>query len=38
MMNQVVIKMLEDQGIEPENILPDDFGGYFCRLSLTTKM
>ena len=27
MMNQAVIKMLEDQGVEPENILLDDFGG-----------
>ena len=27
MMNQSVIKMLEDQGVEPENILLDDFGG-----------
>ncbi|WP_257266494.1 NADH:ubiquinone reductase (Na(+)-transporting) subunit F [Endozoicomonas sp. ONNA2] len=27
MMNAAVIKMLEDQGVEPENILLDDFGG-----------
>jgi Na+-transporting NADH:ubiquinone oxidoreductase subunit F len=27
MMNQAVIKMLEDLGVEPENILLDDFGG-----------
>ena len=27
MMNQAVIKMLEDQGVEPENIMLDDFGG-----------
>ncbi len=27
MMNQAVIKMLEDQGVEKENILLDDFGG-----------
>jgi len=26
-MNAAVIKMLEDQGVEPENILLDDFGG-----------
>ena len=26
MMNQAVIKMLEDQGVEPENIMLDDFG------------
>jgi len=27
MMNSAVIKMLEDLGVEPENILLDDFGG-----------
>ncbi|ELT96328.1 hypothetical protein CAPTEDRAFT_187825 [Capitella teleta] len=27
MMNAAVIKLLEDQGVEPENILLDDFGG-----------
>ena len=27
MMNAAVIQMLEDQGVEPENILLDDFGG-----------
>ncbi len=27
MMNAAVFKMLEDQGVEPENILLDDFGG-----------
>lgn len=27
MMNSAVIKMLEDMGVEPENILLDDFGG-----------
>lgn len=27
MMNQSVIKMLEDLGVEPENIMLDDFGG-----------
>jgi Na+-transporting NADH:ubiquinone oxidoreductase subunit F len=27
MMNTAVIKMLEDLGVEPENILMDDFGG-----------
>ena len=27
MMNQAVIKLLEDLGVEPENILLDDFGG-----------
>lgn len=27
MMNQAVIKMLEDLGVEPENIMLDDFGG-----------
>ncbi|WP_257281422.1 MULTISPECIES: NADH:ubiquinone reductase (Na(+)-transporting) subunit F [unclassified Endozoicomonas] len=27
MMNAAVIKMLEDQGVEPENIMLDDFGG-----------
>ncbi|WP_426417843.1 NADH:ubiquinone reductase (Na(+)-transporting) subunit F [Aestuariirhabdus sp. LZHN29] len=27
MMNAAVIKMLEDMGVEPENILLDDFGG-----------
>ena len=27
MMNAAVVKMLEDQGVEPENILLDDFGG-----------
>lgn len=27
MMNQAVIKMLDDLGVEPENILLDDFGG-----------
>lgn len=27
MMNTAVIQMLEDQGVEPENILLDDFGG-----------
>ena len=27
MMNAAVIKMLEDQGVEKENILLDDFGG-----------
>ena len=27
MMNQAVIKMLEDQDVEPENIMLDDFGG-----------
>lgn len=27
MMNAAVIKMLEDLGVEPENILLDDFGG-----------
>jgi len=27
MMNASVIKMLEDLGVEPENILLDDFGG-----------
>ena len=27
MMNAAVIKMLEDLGVEPENILMDDFGG-----------
>lgn len=27
MMNQAVIKMLEDIGVEPENIMMDDFGG-----------
>ncbi|MEM1411204.1 MAG: NADH:ubiquinone reductase (Na(+)-transporting) subunit F [Pseudomonadota bacterium] len=26
-MNAAVLKMLEDQGVEPENILLDDFGG-----------
>ena len=26
-MNQSVIKMLEDLGVEPENIMLDDFGG-----------
>jgi len=26
-MNAAVIKMLEDQGVEPENIMLDDFGG-----------
>jgi Na+-transporting NADH:ubiquinone oxidoreductase subunit F len=27
MMNAAVIKMLEDLGVEPENIMLDDFGG-----------
>ncbi len=27
MMNAAVIKLLQDQGVEPENILLDDFGG-----------
>ncbi|NVJ66129.1 MAG: NADH:ubiquinone reductase (Na(+)-transporting) subunit F, partial [Gammaproteobacteria bacterium] len=27
MMNAAVIQMLEDLGVEPENILLDDFGG-----------
>lgn len=27
MMNMAVIKMLEDMGVEPENIMLDDFGG-----------
>ena len=27
LMNQAVIKMLEDLGVEPENIMLDDFGG-----------
>ena len=27
MMNQAVIDMLEDLGVEPENIMLDDFGG-----------
>ena len=27
MMNQAVINMLEDLGVEPENIMLDDFGG-----------
>ncbi|NLJ11937.1 NADH:ubiquinone reductase (Na(+)-transporting) subunit F [Denitrificimonas caeni] len=27
MMNQAVIKLLEDLGVEPENIMLDDFGG-----------
>jgi len=27
MMNASVIKMLEDLGVEPENIMLDDFGG-----------
>lgn len=27
MMNAAVVKMLEDMGVEPENILLDDFGG-----------
>ncbi len=27
MMNASVIKMLTDMGVEPENILLDDFGG-----------
>jgi len=27
MMNSAVIKLLEDLGVEPENILLDDFGG-----------
>ncbi|MEA3413839.1 MAG: NADH:ubiquinone reductase (Na(+)-transporting) subunit F [Pseudomonadota bacterium] len=27
LMNAAVVKMLEDQGIDPENILLDDFGG-----------
>jgi Na+-transporting NADH:ubiquinone oxidoreductase subunit F len=26
-MNAAVIKMLEDLGVEPENIMLDDFGG-----------
>jgi len=26
-MNSAVIKLLEDLGVEPENILLDDFGG-----------
>jgi Na+-transporting NADH:ubiquinone oxidoreductase subunit F len=27
MMNASVIKMLQDMGVEPENIMLDDFGG-----------
>jgi Na+-transporting NADH:ubiquinone oxidoreductase subunit F len=27
MMNSAVIKMLLDNGVEPENIMLDDFGG-----------
>ena len=27
MMNAAVIQMLEDQGVEEENIMLDDFGG-----------
>jgi Na+-transporting NADH:ubiquinone oxidoreductase subunit F len=27
MMNDAIIKMLTDLGVEPENILFDDFGG-----------
>jgi Na+-transporting NADH:ubiquinone oxidoreductase subunit F len=27
MMTRVVVKMLDELGVEPENILMDDFGG-----------